>query len=86
MIGYASFSSDKKDFSAQQGGLLKLGIAADRIYKDKGFRGTNRAFETLVAIKRGRRCNTLVLPKLDRLARSAPEARASGDQLAKRGP
>lgn len=42
LIGYARCSTDKQDLAVQQQELLKLGVAADRIYTDKGFTGTNR--------------------------------------------
>lgn len=38
--------------------------------------------QTLAALRSG---DTLVVPKLDRLARSVPDTRAIGDELAKRG-
>lgn len=86
MIGYARCSTDKQDLAAQHDALLKLGVAADRIYTDKGFTGTNRARpgldQALAAVRSG---DTLVVPKLDRLARSVPDARAIGDDLAMRG-
>ncbi len=86
LIGYARCSTDKQDLSAQQDILLKLGVAGDRIYMDRGFTGTNRARpgldQALAAVRAG---DTLVVPKLDRLARSVPDARAIGDALAQRG-
>ena len=86
LIGYARCSTDKQDLSVQQDILLKLGVASDRIYMDRGFTGTNRARpgldQALAAVRAG---DTLVVPKLDRLARSVPDARAIGDALAKRG-
>lgn len=86
LIGYARCSTDKQDIVAQQNALLKLGVTADRIYTDKGFTGTNRARpgldQALAAVRNG---DTLVVPKLDRLARSVPDARAIGDSLAARG-
>ena len=86
LIGYARCSTDKQDLAAQHDALLKLGVAADRIYTDKGFTGTNRARpgldQALAAVRSG---DTLVVPKLDRLARSVPDARAIGDDLAVRG-
>lgn len=86
LIGYARCSTDKQDLSAQQDILLKLGVACDRIYMDRGFTGTNRARpgldQALAAVRAG---DTLVVPKLDRLARSVPDARAIGDALAQRG-
>ncbi len=86
LIGYARCSTDKQDLAAQQEALLKLGVAPERIYTDRGFTGTNRARpeldQALAAVRDG---DTLVVPKLDRLARSVPDARAIGDELAGRG-
>ena len=86
LIGYARCSTDKQDLAAQKDALLKLGVAADRIYTDRGFTGTNRARpgldQALAAVRSG---DTLVVPKLDRLARSVPDARARGDELSGRG-
>lgn len=86
LIGYARCSTDKQDLGAQKEALLKLGVAPDRIYTDRGFSGTNRARpgleQALAAVRRG---DTLVVPKLDRLARSVPDARTIGDKLAERG-
>ena len=86
LIGYARCSTDKQDLAAQKQALLGLGVAAERIYTDHGFTGTNRARpgldQALAAVRKG---DTLVVPKLDRLARSVPDARAIGDSLAQRG-
>src|SRR5690625_1153858 len=86
LIGYARCSTDKQDLAAQKQALLGLGVAAERIYTDHGFTGTNRARpgldQALAAVRKG---DTLVVPKLDRLARSVPDARAIGDNLAQRG-
>lgn len=86
LIGYARCSTDKQDLAVQKQELLKLGVSADRIYTDKGFTGTNRdrpgLDQALAAVRSG---DTLVVPKLDRLARSVPDARAIGDSLAARG-
>ena len=61
-------------------------IAVDRIYLDHGLTGTNRdrpgLDQALAAVRAG---DTLVVPKLDRLARSVPDARAIGDSLVARG-
>lgn len=85
-IGYARCSTDKQDLTAQQEALLQLGVAAERIYTDHGFTGTNRARpgldQALAAVRSG---DTLVVPKLDRLARSVPDARSIGDSLTERG-
>lgn len=86
LIGYARCSTEKQDLAAQRDALLKLGVEPDRIYTDHGYTGTNRARpgldQALAAVRRG---DTLVVPKLDRLARSVPDARAIGDSLADRG-
>lgn len=85
-IGYARCSTDKQDLTAQFQALTALGVAEDRIYIDHGFTGTNRARpgldQALAAMRSG---DTLVVPKLDRLARSVPDARTIADQLEKNG-
>lgn len=86
LIGYARCSTDKQDLATQKDALQRLGVSAGRIYTDHGFTGTNRARpgldQALAAVRSG---DTLVVPKLDRLARSVPDARAIGDNLAARG-
>lgn len=86
MIGYARCSTDKQDLVAQKQALLNLGVTTERIYTDHGYTGTNRARpgldQALAAVRKG---DTLVVSKLDRLARSVPDARAIGDNLAQRG-
>lgn len=86
LIGYARCSTDKQDLAAQKGILASLGVTADRIYTDHGFTGTNRARpgldQALSALREG---DTLIVPKLDRLARSVPDARDIADGLAARG-
>lgn len=86
LIGYARCSTDKQDLAAQKEALLKLGVSTDRIYTDHGFTGANRMRpgldQALSAVRIG---DTLVVPKLDRLARSVPDARLIGDDLAARG-
>lgn len=86
LIGYARCSTDKQDLAAQKEALLKLGVATDRIYTDHGFTGANRMRpgldQALAAVRSG---DTLVVPKLDRLARSVPDARLIGDDLSARG-
>ena len=85
-IGYARCSTDKQDLAAQTASLLNLGVVADLIYTDHGLTGTNRErpglAQALAAVRAG---DTLVVPKLDRLARSVPDARSIADELAKRG-
>src|SRR3954454_5829448 len=73
LIGYARCSTDKQDLAAQQAALEKLGVAPERIYTDRGLTGTNRSRpgldQALAAVRTG---DTLVVPKLDRLACSVP--------------
>ncbi|MGI5284721.1 recombinase family protein [Nonomuraea polychroma] len=86
LIGYARCSTVLQDLTAQREILLELGVPDDRIYLDKGLTGTNRARpgldQALAAVRAG---DTLVVPKLDRLARSVPDARDIGDTLIARG-
>src|SRR5450631_1851009 len=86
LIGYARCSTEKQDLTAQREILRSLGVAEERVYLDHGLTGTNRSRpglnSALAALREG---DTLVVPKLDRLARSVPDARAIGDSLAARG-
>jgi DNA invertase Pin-like site-specific DNA recombinase len=86
LIGYARCSTDKQDLTAQRERLRELGVTEKRIYLDHGLTGTNRKRpgldQALAAVREG---VTLVVPKLDRLARSVPDARDIGDSLAQRG-
>ncbi len=86
LIGYARCSTDKQDLAAQRAALAELGVTADRIYFDHGLTGTNRARpglnQALAAVRHG---DTLIVPKLDRLARSVPDARSIADELVARG-
>ena len=86
LIGYARCPTDKQDLTAQRQALAELGVAPDRIYMDKGLTGTNRARpgldQAVAAVRKG---DTLVVPKLDRLARSVPDARHIADQLEAKG-
>lgn len=81
-IGYARCSTDRQDLEAQRVVLLELGVTADRIYTDHGLTGRNRdrpgLAQALAAVRQG---DTFVVPKLDRLARSVPDARAIADEL-----
>lgn len=78
--------TDKQDLAAQRAALDKLGVVPERIYTDHGLTGTNRSRpgldQALAAVRTG---DTLVVPKLDRLARSVPDARSIADALIARG-
>ena len=86
LIGYARCSTDRQDLATQPQALLELGVAENRIYADYGLTGTTRARpgldQALAAVSEG---DTLVVPKLDRLTRSVPDARAIVDRLRERG-
>jgi DNA invertase Pin-like site-specific DNA recombinase len=85
-IGYARCSTDKQDLAAQKVALEKLGVRPERIYTDHGLTGGNRDRPGLdQALAAARSGDTLVVPKLDRLARSVPDARAIADALIARG-
>ncbi len=85
LIGYARVSTDEQDLTAQQDALSALGVGADRTYVDHGLTGVNRERpglrEALAACRAG---DTLVVTKLDRLARSLPDAREILEDLTRR--
>ena len=85
-IGYARCSTHGQDLDAQKAALAALGVDEARIYTDHGLTGTSRARpgldQALAAVRAG---DTLVVPKLDRLARSVPDARAIADELTAKG-
>jgi DNA invertase Pin-like site-specific DNA recombinase len=78
-------SADEQDLTAQRDGLARLGVDPERIYADHGLTGTTRGRpglrEALAACREG---DTLVVTKLDRLARSLPDARDIVDELTAR--
>jgi len=82
LIGYARVSTDGQDLTAQRDALAELGVDPGRVYVDHGLTGTNRdrpgLRQALAACRTG---DTLVVTKLDRLARSLPDARAIADEL-----
>jgi DNA invertase Pin-like site-specific DNA recombinase len=86
LIGYARCSTEKQDLAAQRQMLRGLGVSDERVYLDHGMTGRNRRRpgleQALAAVREG---DTLVVPKLDRLARSVPDARAIGDSLSASG-
>jgi DNA invertase Pin-like site-specific DNA recombinase len=69
----------------ERNALEALGVDPERIYVDHGLTGTNRERpglrEALAACRAG---DTLVVTKLDRLARSLPDARDIADELTAR--
>lgn len=86
LIGYARVSTAEQDLTAQRNGLRALGVEDDNVYVDHGLTGTNRARPGLrEALAASRKGDTLVVTKLDRLARSVPDARDIADELTKKG-
>jgi DNA invertase Pin-like site-specific DNA recombinase len=85
-VGYARCSTDAQDLTAQQEALTALGVPAELIYSDKGMTGTTRdrpgLREALAACREG---DTLVVTKLDRLARSLRDATDIAEELTRRG-
>ena len=81
-IGYARCSTFSQDLEAQRKSLRELGVHENRIYTDHGLTGTNRMRpgldQALAALREG---DTLVVSKLDRLARSVPDARTIAEEL-----
>jgi DNA invertase Pin-like site-specific DNA recombinase len=74
------------DLTAQRQQLAALGVPPDRVYLDKGLTGTSRARpgldQALAAVRGG---DTFTVTKLDRLARSVPDALDILTQLSDRG-
>jgi DNA invertase Pin-like site-specific DNA recombinase len=85
-VGYARCSTDKQDLTAQRQQLAALGVPTDRLYLDQGLTGTKRARpgldQALAAVREG---DTFTVTKLDRLARSVPDAVDILGQLSERG-
>ena len=82
LVGYARVSTEQQDLTAQREQLAALGVGDDRIYVDHGLTGTNRDRPGLrLALAACHDGDTLVVTKLDRLARSLPDARDILDEL-----
>lgn len=84
-LGYARVSTDGQDLTAQTDALVALGVPADRVFSDKGMTGTRRdrpgLNSVLAACRPG---DTLVVTKLDRLARSLRDATDIAEELTRR--
>jgi DNA invertase Pin-like site-specific DNA recombinase len=82
LIGYARVSTHEQDLTAQRIAPERLGVDAAYIFTDHGLTGTNRARpglrEALAACRDG---DTLVVAKLDRLARSLRDVKDIVDEL-----
>lgn len=86
LIGYARVSTDGQDLEAQRTALAALGVDERHLHTDKGATGRNRdrpgLDKALAAVREG---DTLVVTKLDRLARSLRDATAIADELTAKG-
>ena len=86
-VGYARCSTDEQDVGIQVEQLTMLGVAADRIYIDRGFSGTcrtNRAGldQALAAVWPG---SVFTVTKFDRFARDVADAHAILTDLSAHG-
>ena len=85
-VGYARVSTEAQDLTVQREALAALGVADERVYVDHGLGGGSRdrpgLREALAACRAG---DMLVVTKLDRLARSVPDARDIVEELTVRG-
>ncbi|MBC9927404.1 recombinase family protein [Leucobacter sp. cx-169] len=81
-VGYARVSTQDQDLTAQTEGLQALGVPRELIFTDHGLTGRNRdrpgLERALAAVRAG---DTFTVTKLDRLARSIPDARDIANEL-----
>ena len=85
-VGSARVSTNEQDAQTQRDFLLAAGVDEDRIYSDVGFTGKNAQREglrqALAAVRDG---DTLVVPKMDRLARNVEDTLQIVRELTERG-
>lgn len=86
LIGYARVSTERQDLASQIEGLTTLGVDRERIYTDKR---TGRSMKDRPGLEQAiaalRPDDVLVVTKLDRLARSVPDARDLVGQIYDKG-
>jgi DNA invertase Pin-like site-specific DNA recombinase len=86
LIGYARCSTVAQDTEIQRAALAGYGVPEHRTYVDEGFTGTTTdrpgLDQALAALHAG---DILIVPKLDRFARSVPDARSLADIITGRG-
>ena len=80
-IGYARVSTKHQDLAAQEKQLRQLGVAPERIYVDHGLSGRSIDRPGL----RQALAASLVVTKLDRLARSVADAASIAQELEQTG-
>jgi hypothetical protein len=77
LVGYARVPREQQDLTSQRNGMHALGVGEDRIYVGHGLTDTNRDRPGLrLALAACRAGDTLVVTRLDRLARSLSDAEA----------
>lgn len=85
-VGYSRVSTNEQDVEAQHAFLRAAGVDEERIYTDVGFTGKNAQREglrqALAAVRDG---DTLVVPKMDRLARNVEDTLQIVRELTERG-
>lgn len=85
LIGYARVSTRLRQDPGHQTAQLDA-MGCDRVYVDHGYTGANRnragLREALAALREG---DTLAVTKLDRLARSVPDAHALAQEITAKG-
>lgn len=85
-VGYSRVSTNEQDVEAQHAFLCAAGVDEERIYTDVGFTGKNAQREglrqALAAVRDG---DTLVVPKMDRLARNVEDTLQIVRELTERG-
>ena len=85
-IGYARVSTKHQDLAAQEDQLRQLGVVPERIYVDHGLSGRSidrpGLRQALAACRAG---DSLVVTKLDRLARSVADAANIAQELEQTG-
>lgn len=85
VLGYARVSTAGQDLTAQTDALVALGVPADRVFTDKGMTGTKRDRPGLTSVLAAcRPGDTVVVTKLDRLARSLRDATDIAEELTRR--
>jgi DNA invertase Pin-like site-specific DNA recombinase len=85
-LGYARVSTAGQDVTAQTDALVALGVPVERVFTDKGMTGTKRDRPGLRgALAACRPGDTLVVTKLDRLARSLRDATDIAEELTAKG-
>lgn len=85
-VGYSRVSTNEQDIETQRAFLIAAGVDESRIYSDLGFTGKNVQREglhqALAAVREG---DTLVVPKMDRLARNVEDTLHIVRELTERG-